>query len=147
MLIQIGIQKRGFNAGRPEQHPLRLATADVANATISLTPASQSGLIGQTASLTATARTVSGAPFNGAVTFSITSGPNAGTTANVATNPNTGVATYTYSSTKAGTDHITASFNNSVPETSGEATVPRFWSSPMRPIRSGPERRSARCKA
>jgi uncharacterized repeat protein (TIGR01451 family) len=108
-----------------------LVTAGAAWATITLAPASQTKTTGQMATVTATALNPSGGPFGGTVTFTIMSGPNAGKTANVQANPNNGMASYSYTSAATGTDHIVASFNNSVSESSNDATV--TWSAPVAP--------------
>ncbi len=104
-----------------------LVTAGAAEAAVDLAPASASHLVGQTATLTTTATTVAGGPaaFE-PVTFTVNSGPNAGLTGSSTTDAN-GKASFSYSSTKTGTDHITALVLR-LQQTSNDATV--TWSLP-----------------
>ena len=74
-----------------------------------------------------------GAPLVGAtVTFTVTSGPNAGTTGQGTTGAD-GTATFSYASTLAGTDTWTASFTpaGAGPQTSNSVTVE--WTAPPAP--------------
>jgi Big-like domain-containing protein len=88
------------------------AASFVVPGTIVLTPPSATTGVGANDTVTATVDNSTGAPVSGTtVTFDITSGPNAGKTATAATNAS-GVATFTYSSSLAGTDTVSASFND-----------------------------------
>lgn len=105
-----------------------LVTAGAAQAATDLSPASSSHLVGQTASLTATVTSAAGgpAPAGEPVTFTVNSGPNAGLTGNAVTDAN-GKASFSYSSAKTGTDHVTA-FVVRFKQTSNDATV--TWTLP-----------------
>ena len=75
-----------------------------------LTPQSALNAIGAPHTLTATVQDASGNPIAGTpVTFTATSGPNAGVLGTATSNAG-GLATLTYTSHKVGTDTITASF-------------------------------------
>ena len=91
---------------------------------ISLSPAAGSQTVGSTYTLTALVQS-GGSPVTGAtVTFTCSSGPNAGDTSTATTN-SSGDATFTYSSSTAGTDVWHASFvdTNNNTETSNTASV------------------------
>jgi len=100
---------------------------------ISLTGTPASLDVGGTATLTALVQP-SGTPLAGAtVTFTVTSGPNAGKTGTGVTD-STGTATFTYSSAVAGTDTWSASFTpvGAGAQTSNDVTVE--WTAPPAPI-------------
>jgi hypothetical protein len=83
---------------------------------LSLTPPSQSHTVTTTASVTATYTNgggpTCGQPLSGAVVdFTVTSGPNAGVSGTGLTDVN-GMATFSYSSVKTGTDAVEASITN-----------------------------------
>lgn len=89
-----------------------------------LSPTSATNNVGQPHTLTATVQDNNGNPIqNVSVTFTVTSGPNAGTTGSGTTNAG-GKATFTYTSSATGTDHIVASFHDAsgVLHTSNEVT-------------------------
>ncbi|HME03346.1 MAG TPA: Ig-like domain-containing protein [Solirubrobacteraceae bacterium] len=78
---------------------------------ITLAPASGTNQLGESHTVTATVQDEHGEPVNGAVVhFQVTSGPNAGLTGEGTTS--SGKAQFTYSSSKTGTDHISAYFTN-----------------------------------
>jgi uncharacterized repeat protein (TIGR01451 family) len=111
-----------------------LVVTGTAAAAVDLQPAGTSHLVGETATLTATLTfgTSGRALADRTVTFTVNSGPNAGVTGTGVTDAN-GKATFSYSSSKTGTDHITASGNDggNLPATSNDATV--TWSTPAPP--------------
>jgi hypothetical protein len=79
---------------------------------LSLVPPAQTHQVLTTATVTATFTNSCGQPLsNTAVNFSILSGPNAGVTGSGVTNAN-GQATFSYSSSKLGTDNVRASVTN-----------------------------------
>ena len=87
-------------------------TAALVGAGVLLTPVSATNPIGSPHTLTATVQDAAGHPVSGvAVTFTVTSGPNAGVTGTATTGAD-GKATFTYTSATAGTDHIVASFHD-----------------------------------
>lgn len=90
---------------------------------ISLTPASQSHGLGETATLTALVSS-GGTPQSGVpVDFTVLSGPNAGGSGSGVTGP-AGTATFSYVGTLAGTDTVQASFvRGSITQTSNVAAV------------------------
>ncbi|MFD8087408.1 Ig-like domain-containing protein [Kitasatospora sp. NPDC059722] len=93
---------------------------------VALVPASQSHVVGQSAGLTATV-TVSGAAVpNTTVTFLVTSGPNAGVTASVATDAS-GNAPFSYTGTGAGTDAVQAAVVDPVNHTDYSNVVQVVW--------------------
>jgi Big-like domain-containing protein len=81
----------------------------VVSPTIKLEPASGTNTVGESHTLTATVTGELGEDVEGAkVDFKVTEGPNGGTTGEASTNSH-GQATFTYSSSKTGTDHVVAS--------------------------------------
>ncbi len=85
-------------------------TWEVITPTITLLPQSGHNTVGESHTVTATALNEEEEPVAGTpITFKITAGPNAGLTGQVTSNSK-GEATFTYSSTKTGTDDIVASF-------------------------------------
>jgi hypothetical protein len=92
---------------------------------ITLAPPSQTHNVNTNATVTAHVQDTNGNPVtNTPVTFTVTSGPNAGKTFTTNTD-GSGNASFTYSSTTAGTDTIQASFvdNQSNTKTSNSVTV------------------------
>jgi hypothetical protein len=112
--------------------------ANLVAGAISLTETPSSLQVGSgNATLTALVQP-EGTPLAGAtVTFTVTSGPNAGMTGQ-ATTDSTGTATFSYDSTLAGTDTWTASFTPpGVPaQTSNSVTV--TWTAPPAPVVPAP---------
>jgi hypothetical protein len=83
-----------------------------AGAQLSLAPPTQDQQVGDTATVTATLTNGCGDPLQGAnVDFSVTSGPNAGTTGSAAID-SAGQASFSYSSLHVGTDTVGASVTN-----------------------------------
>lgn len=112
---------------------LKSATAVVGQGVV-LSPASATNKLGETHVLTAKVQDDTGAPVVGStVTFTITSGPNAGETGTAVTDAN-GEAIWSYSSTKEGTDTIVASVVNAADKTftSNEAT--KTWEKGTTPV-------------
>jgi uncharacterized repeat protein (TIGR01451 family) len=99
-----------------------LVLAGSAVAAPTLSPASSTLTVGQSVTLTATTGP------DQTVTFTVTSGPNAGKSARAVTDAK-GQATFTYSGSQAGTDHVTATDAQGVP--SNDATV--TWNAPLPP--------------
>ena len=97
---------------------------------ITLSPGSGTNKTGESHTVTAAVQNEAGEGVEGAtVHFQVTSGPNAGTTGEASTSA-TGKASFTYSSSKAGTDHISAYFTNSH-ETKFESNgVSETWQAP-----------------
>jgi hypothetical protein len=96
---------------------------------LSLAPSNQTDSVATTATVTATYTNsggpTCGKPLSGAqVDFKVTSGPNAGTTGTGVTDVN-GIATFSYSSVKPGTDTLQASITNATGSkvTSNSVTV------------------------
>jgi hypothetical protein len=103
------------------------ATTAVVGEGIILAPQSATNIIGSPHTVTATLQDTNGSPITGrTVTFEITSGPNAGTTATATSNAN-GQATFTYTSTIGGTDSIKASFVNNQGQTVESNNVTKLW--------------------
>lgn len=101
-------------------------TGTAAAATVTLSPASQTATTGQSVTLTAN---LSPATTGEPTRFTVTSGPNAGQTFNTTTDAN-GNATWTYSSSLTGTDHVQATVIR-FQITSNDATV--TWNPPAPP--------------
>ena len=99
---------------------------------IALTPASADNPVGTNHTVTATATRNSVPQVGLPVSFSITSGPNAGNEGNGTTNAS-GVATYTYSSSVAGTDSIRASAVDGETTVSSN-TVTKTWTAVSNPL-------------
>jgi hypothetical protein len=114
--------------------PYVLARGNISAGDISLSPPSQTVCTGATATVTAKV-TSGGAPLPGkTVTFTITSGPNAGTTF-VGTTDASGLVNWSYSGTVAGTDMITASFVDGSGHTqTSKPPVTVIWSTCEQPI-------------
>lgn len=103
------------------------ATTAVVGEGILLAPPAATNIIGSPHTLTATLQDTNGAPIiSRTVTFTITSGPNAGTTT-TATSDTNGQATFTYTSSIGGTDSIKASFVNNQGQTVDSNTVTKLW--------------------
>jgi hypothetical protein len=95
---------------------------------VTLSPVSGANAVGESHTITASVQNATGEAIEGAkVHFQVVSGPNEGLSGEASTN-STGKAQFTYSSSKAGTDHIVASFANSA-ETKFESNgVSETWS-------------------
>jgi hypothetical protein len=79
---------------------------------VTLSPTAGVNKVGESHTLTAAVQNEHGEPIEGAaVQFQVTSGPNAGVAGSAVTGAG-GRATFAYSSSKAGIDHIVASFTN-----------------------------------
>ena len=111
---------------------LQSATAVVGEGIV-LSPASATNKLGETHVLTAKVQDDTGAPVYGTtVTFTITSGPNAGKTTTAVTDE-IGEATWSYTSTQDGTDTIVASIvSGDTIITSNEAT--KTWENGTTPV-------------
>ncbi|HEY3543878.1 MAG TPA: Ig-like domain-containing protein [Gaiellaceae bacterium] len=99
-------------------------------AEVVLAPASSTHIVGESATLTVTLTNSGQAQSGYPVTFTVTSGPNAGTSQQATTDAK-GQATFTYSSSKTGTDHVSA-FVPRFETTSNDATV--TWNAPPPPV-------------
>jgi len=89
-----------------------VGSAPCPGATLSLAPPSQNVPVGSPATVTATLQNSCGTGLQGApITFTVQSGPNAGTTGTVTTDVN-GQASFTYTGTVPGTDTIVATTTN-----------------------------------
>ncbi len=94
---------------------------------IKLAPPSQTHAAGDTATVTASVTDVNGNPKPGiTVTFAVTSGPNKGLTGTGVTDAS-GNASFSYSSTKPGTDTLGASFVDNLNNTHTSNTVTVTW--------------------
>ena len=103
------------------------ANAAVVGEGIVLGPPSATNPLGAPHTVTATVQNASGQPINNrAVTFSVISGPNTGTTGSSNTNAS-GQASFTYTSSIVGTDTIRASFINAAGQTMISNTVTKTW--------------------
>lgn len=97
---------------------------------ITLSPATGTNNVGESHTVTASVQNAEGAPIAGAtVHFKVTAGPNAGLTGEGTTN-SSGKATFTYSSAKAGTDTIAASFTNVAGASFESNAVSQTWVAP-----------------
>lgn len=96
-------------AGLAVGPPAASATEPCPPHRLTLTPPTQTQTVGQTATITATAKCDSNIDVGAVVTFKVSSGPNAGRTF-TATTDSSGVATFTYTSATVGTDTVGASF-------------------------------------
>lgn len=104
---------------------------------ISLGPLSATNNTGTNHTVTATVQ-AGGTPVVGTtVTFKVISGPNAGLTGTGVTNAS-GQATFTYTSSVAGTDSLTASFVDASGHTQTSNTVTKTWVAVTPPPPSGP---------
>jgi hypothetical protein len=103
---------------------------------ILLSPASASGPINSTQSVTAHVQSSTGTPVQGrVVTFKVVSGPNVGLTGTAATNA-AGDAVFGYISSLAGTDSINASMVNSSSVLQLSNVVTRTWTGVNTPVYS-----------
>ncbi len=95
---------------------------------IKLDPISATNPVGSSHTVTATVTTSTGSPVPGVtVTFTVTSGPNAGKTGTAATNAS-GQATFTYSDTGgAGTDSLVATFTDSAGAVRSSNAATKVW--------------------
>jgi hypothetical protein len=94
---------------------------------ILLSPQSATNQVGSPHTLTAKVQDANGNPIVGTtVTFKVTSGPNTGTLGTAKTDA-TGTATFTYTSSKAGTDTIVATFTDSTGKTFTSNSVTKTW--------------------
>jgi hypothetical protein len=92
-----------------------------------LSPASATNTVGQPHTVTAKVQNDLGEPTTGAkVQFVVKSGPNEGTIGEGATNA-VGEATFTYTSSMVGVDHLVASFTNSHKEKQESNEVSETW--------------------
>lgn len=102
---------------------------------IKLTPATAQNLFGQQHTLTATVTTntpTAGTPVVGTtVHFAVISGPNSGKTGNAATNAS-GIATWSYTGSVAGTDIIEATFVDAAGKTQRSNRVTKTWCDPAK---------------
>jgi hypothetical protein len=99
---------------------------------ITLAPASGTNLVGESHTVTAAVQGPHGEPIEGAIVhFDVTEGPNAGLTGEATTGP-TGKASFSYSSSKAGTDTIVASYDNANKATFESNTVSETWEEPKK---------------
>ena len=106
-----------------------LGTAVAGPLTLALAPGTATNPVGTNHTVTTTV-TRDGAPVSGVpVTFSVTVGPNMGTTGSGTSNAS-GIATFTYSSAIAGTDTIQATaLDGDVTRTSNSVT--KIWVAPL----------------
>lgn len=101
---------------------------------ITLAPPTQTDALGTNATVNAHAQDSNGNPVaNTTVTFKVTAGPNAGKTGTATTDSN-GNASFTYSSTLAGTDTVQASFVDSSNHTLTSNNVSVTWQQRDQPI-------------
>jgi len=102
-------------------------TAALVGAGVLLSPSSATNPVGSMHTLTATVQDQAGHPVSGVtVTFTVTSGPNAGVTGTGVTGAD-GKATFSYSSSTAGTDHIVASFHDATGALHTSNEVTKTW--------------------
>jgi hypothetical protein len=102
----------GFCTGNESIQWTTIGHAPCPGSLVSLVPPTQTHPVLSTATVTATFTNSCGQPLsNTAVNFSIASGPNAGGAGSGITDAN-GMATFTYSSSKVGTDTLRASVSN-----------------------------------
>ncbi|MCA1684344.1 MAG: PKD domain-containing protein, partial [Actinobacteria bacterium] len=99
---------------------------------IQLAPASQSGPVGSSQTVTATVKENNAPAAGRTVTFTAVSGPNAGVLGTAVTDSN-GQASLTYSSAVAGTDTVEASFVDSTAKTQTSNRVLVEWEQTNRP--------------
>jgi hypothetical protein len=102
----------GFPAGNESRQWSPIGVAACVGTIFTLDPAAQTHATFSAATVTAVLANGCGDPLQGAtVTFTVLSGPNAGTTGTAVTDAN-GNASFTYSSTLTGTDTLEASVSN-----------------------------------
>ena len=128
-----GVDKAACGGGpilnESEQWTL-LGTQPCSSAVLSLAPASQSHVLGATATVQASLTNSCGQPLqNVAVNFAVTSGPNAGVTGTGTTN-SSGLASFSYTSSTPGTDTLVASITNPA-GTLTSNSVQVIWLSPI----------------
>lgn len=128
-----GVDKAACGGGpvlnESEQWTL-LGTQPCSSAVLSLAPPSQSHVLGDTATVQASLTNSCGQPLqNVAVTFAVTSGPNTGVTGTATTN-SSGLASFSYTSSTAGTDTLVASTSNPAGTISSNG-VQVIWLSPL----------------
>jgi len=103
------------------------ATTAVVGEGVVLSPATATNVVGTSHTVTATLQDSLGSPIIGrSVTFTITSGPNAGTTGTAITDA-AGKATFTYTGLVPGDDTIMASFLNNLGQTVNSNVVTKTW--------------------
>jgi hypothetical protein len=101
--------------------------AALVGAGVLLSPSSATNPVNTSHTLTATVQDQAGHPVSGVtVTFTVTSGPNAGVTGTGVTGAD-GKTTFTYSSSTAGTDHIVASFHDATGAVHTSNEVTKTW--------------------
>jgi hypothetical protein len=111
-----------------------LTADDACLLTVSLSPLSETNLIGSQHTVTVTVEDEASDPIEGKVVFFyITSGPHAGTNGNDTTDAN-GEATFTYTGTLVGTDTIEASISDFFGRTITSNSVTKTWEVPATPI-------------
>jgi hypothetical protein len=98
-------------AGNESQSWTPIGQQACSSAALTLSPPTQTHPIGSTATVTADFSNSCGPLSNTSVTFGVLSGPNNGTTGTAATDAN-GMASFSYSSLKSGTDTVQASVTN-----------------------------------
>jgi hypothetical protein len=97
--------------GNESQSWTPIGQAPCSGAALTLNPATQTHTIGSTATVTADFSNSCGPLSNTAVSFEVKSGPNGGTKG-MATTDSNGMASFSYSSLKSGTDSLQASVTN-----------------------------------
>ena len=103
------------------------ATTAVVGEGVVLAPATATNIVGTSHTVTATLQDTNGNPIVGrTVTFTVTSGPNTGTTGTATTDAN-GHASFTYTGLIPGDDTIMASFVNNVGQTVNSNVVTKKW--------------------
>jgi hypothetical protein len=103
------------------------ANAAVIGEGITLSPTTATNKLGELHTLTATVQNEKGEKLSGKeVHFEIVSGPNAGLTGEGTTNAS-GQTTFSYTSSKVGTDHIIAKFVNAEGETETSNEALKTW--------------------
>jgi hypothetical protein len=99
---------------------------------ITLSPSAGTNKVGESHTVTAAVQGEHGEPIEGTpVDFKISEGPNAGLTGEGTTN-SAGKASFTYSSSKSGTDTIVASYTNANKATFESNTVTEAWEVPAK---------------
>ncbi len=123
------LAETGYNYGRTVYVP----PAGPVPSQLVLTPDTQTKMVGAQDILVAKAQDTQGNPVAGtAVTFSVTSGPNAGMTS-TATTDASGNATFTYTSAKTGTDTIVATMTGPGGGEISSGTVTGIWTAEIIP--------------
>lgn len=101
----------GKPAGNESQSWTPIGHAPCSGTTLTLSPPTQTHTIGSTATVTADFSNSCGPLSNTTVAFSVLSGPKEGTTGSATTNAN-GLASFSYTSLKSGTDSVVGSVTN-----------------------------------